>query len=324
MLKRSNRFPLSLLALCAWTLFASQAADIIIHLKNGDRVTGSIASETATEVTLQTAPLGKITIPVGQILRREEVVAKPAVTNAPPVVATVTTNKPAAPAAPPVAVKPPEPKHWNSELQLGLNLRYSAKDQQESLVIAKSTYGKNRFREILDYNFTYGRTEGVQSANRMTGSSKSEIDLTPKIYGFGLAGGSYDEIRQIDLQYELNPGVGYTWFKKPDFVFKTELGFGYQDQFFKGGRELQTYSARLAGIVTWRVWNKLMEDAKLEYFPNIKSSENYRVRVESTLRYPLLKNLSLNLIVIDLYDTQTPPNVQHNDLQVRSALGIKF
>jgi putative salt-induced outer membrane protein YdiY len=323
--KRSNRVCWAALAVFVFTVFASQAADVIIHLKNGDRVTGSITAETATEVTVQSGVLGKVTIPVGQILRREEVVAKTAApaTN---IVAKPTpppgTNAPAPAAA--ALTKPKEPKRWNTELQLGLNLRYSAKDQQEALVIAKSTYGKDRFREILDYSFTYGQTEGVQSANRMNGSSKTEYDLNPKVYMFGLAGASYDEIRQIDRQFELNPGVGYHWLKKPDFIFKTEVGFGYQDQFFRSGREVETYSARLAGIVTWRIWNKLMEDAKVEYFPNIKSGEDYRLRLESTLRYPLLKNLSLNLIVIDLYDTQTPPNVQNNDLQVRSALGIKF
>jgi hypothetical protein len=48
------------------------------------------------------------------------------------------------------------------------------------------------------------------------------------------------------------------------------------------------------------------------------------LRGESTLRYPLLQNLSINLNVIDLYDTAAPPGVEPNDLQVRSALGIKF
>lgn len=319
---RRIKFRFAALAFFALTFLASQAAEVIIFLKNGDRITGIISAETATEVTLQTGPLGKVTIPVGQILRREEIVAKPAVTN---VVAAPTPPKTnAVAAAPPPVTKPAAPKHWNSELQLGLNLRYSAKDQQEALVIAKSTYSKDRLREILDYNFTYGRTEGIQSANRMGGSSKTEYDLTPKIYSFGLAGASYDEIRQIDRQFEINPGFGYQWVKKPNLIFKTELGFGYQDQFFATGKEVETYSARLAGIVSWRVWDKLTEDAKLEYFPNVKSADEYRLRLESTLRYPLLKNLSLNLIVIDLYDTQTPANVQNNDLQVRSALGIKF
>jgi putative salt-induced outer membrane protein YdiY len=303
-------------------MLAARAADVIIHLRNGDRLTGAISSESPTEITLQTATLGKITIPVGQILKREQVVASGA-TN---VVATaVSTNKPATPATPVAAVtKPKEPKHWNSELQFGLNLRYSATDQQESLVVAKSTYANKHFREILDYNFTYGRTEGIKSANRMSGSAKTEYDLSPRSYLFGLAGAGYDEIRKIDRQFEIDPGFGYQWIKTPDLVLKSEVGLGYQDQFFHNKSEVNTYSGRLAGIFTWRIYDKLMADGRVEYFPNLLSIDEYRFRVESTLRYPLFKNLSLNLIVIDLYDTQTPPGVQNNDLQLRSALGIKF
>jgi putative salt-induced outer membrane protein YdiY len=333
--KRNAKF---LVLICAAALaLGTHAADVIIHLRNGDRLTGKISGETPTEVTLQTATLGKIVVPVGQILKREEVVAT-AATGSTNIVAaaTTTTNAPAStpkpaaatptptptPAA--VATKPKPPKLWNTELQFGLNLRYTTRDQQEALVIAKSTYSKGHFREILDYNFTWGKTEDTQTANRMAGSAKSEYDLTPRWYLFGLAGAGYDQIRLIERQWEINPGVGYQWIKKPDFVLKTEVGMSYQDQFFQNGDEVNTFAGRLAGIFTWRIYDKLTADGRVEYFPNIKDINEYRLRGESTLRYPLLQNLSINLNVIDLYDTEAPPGVEPNDLQVRSALGIKF
>ena len=317
---------------CAMALLLSaNAKDVIIFLKNGDRVTGAITAESPTEVTLQTGALGKVVVPVGQILKREEVVTPAAASGSSTntVAKTTSTNAPAAsktatPTAPAVATKPKEPKHWNTELQFGLNLRYTTKDQQEALVIAKSTYAKNHFREILDYNFTWGKTEDTQTANKMSGSSKTEYDLTPKWYVFGLAGGSYDKIRLIDLQVEADPGVGYTWVKKPDFVFKNEIGFGYQDQFFTNDGEIESYSGRLAAIFTWRIYDKLTTDTRLEYFPNLLSIDQYRFRGESTLKYPLSQHLSINLNVIDIYDTQAAPGVQANDLQLRSALGVKF
>lgn len=329
--------------LAAWT---GWAGEIIVHLKNDDRVTGIIVSESATELTLQSGLLGKVTIPIGEISRREDLK-----TNAPPTVAsstaaassgtnavtaaaTTATNATAVVSAPAtnkppavVAAKPPPPpkvKHWNTEIQFGLNLRYGAAKQEEALVVAKSTYGRGKFREILDYNFAYGESGGVLSANRMNGSAKSEYDLTDRVYLFGLAGASYDEVRLIDRQYELNPGVGYQWIKQTNFVFKTEVGFGYQDQFFHDHNEIESFSGRLGLIYTWKIWDKLMADGKLEYFPNVKAIDQYRVRFENTVRYPLLKNISLNLIVIDLYDTQVPATVENNDLQVRTAIGMKF
>ena len=327
--KRNLKF-IQTLACAASLVFATHGGDIIIHLRNGDRVSGKITAETPTEVTLQSGSLGKIVIPVGQILKREEIVAA----NAP----TATTNSvainagtnaptakpPTTPAPKAVVTKPAQPKHWNSEVQLGLNLRYTTTDQQEALAAAKTTYAKDHFREILEYNFTWGRTENTQTANKMYGSSKSEYDLDTRWYLFGLAGGGYDEVRLIDLMVEADPGVGYNLIKKPDFVLKTEVGFGYQDQFFKGGHDVDTYSGRLAGIFTWKIYDKLTADGRVEFFPNLLSLHEYRFRGESTLRFPLVKNLSLNLNVVDIYDTQVPPGVQNNDLQLRSALGIKF
>src|SRR5437868_2714478 len=105
--------------------------------------------------------------------------------------------------------KPKGPKLWNTELQFGLNLRYSTKDQQEYLVLAKSTYAKPPFRHIFDYNFNYGRTEGIISGDKMVASEKTEFDLSKKTYIFSLLGGGYDQIRRIDAQYELSPGVGW-------------------------------------------------------------------------------------------------------------------
>jgi putative salt-induced outer membrane protein YdiY len=330
--KRNGKF-IFVLVCAAALAFGASAKDVIIHLRNGDRVTGAITSESSTEVTLQSGPLGKITIPVGQILKREEIVATSPGASTNTVATTTSTNAPAAkPASSPtstptpaaVAVKPKPPKHWNTELQFGLNLRYTTTDQQEALVIAKTSYAKDHFREILDYNFTWGKTEDTQTANKMYGSSKTEYDLTPKWYLFGLVGAGYDEIRKIDRQVEADPGVGYTWVKKPDFVFKNEVGFGYQDQFFTDNTEVESYSGRLAAIFTWRIYDKLTTDTRLEYFPNLLSIHEYRFRGESTLKYPLSQHLSINLNVIDIYDTQAPAGVQPNDLQLRSALGVKF
>lgn len=335
MRKRKRSVNHWLLCICALFLLPIvqplRATDFILHLKNGDRLTGAITSETEAEVVLQTKTFGALKIPVAEIKKREAAIPTGAPAEDPLITAnTVGTN--AAPAqmtapktnAPAAAVKPPAPKHWNVDLQFGLNVRYSTREQQEALAIGKYTYAKQSFREALDYNFTYGRTEGIQSANRMSGASKTEWDLNPKVYVFGLAGGGYDEVRLIDLQWEVNPGVGYQWIKKPDYVLKTEVGLSYQEQEFANRPDLETYGGRVAGIFTWRIWDKLVAEGRAEIFPSFSDLGEYRMRLESTLKYPLRKNVSLNVIVIDLYDTNPAPGVENNDLQIRSAIGVKF
>ena len=42
------------------------------------------------------------------------------------------------------------------------------------------------------------------------------------------------------------------------------------------------------------------------------------------MSYKLIENLSLNLSLLDQYDTDPAPKVGQNELQIRSTIGITF
>ena len=92
----------------------------------------------------------------------------------------------------------------------------------------------------------------------------------------------------------------------------------------RGSREEKTYSQRLSQDVRWNIGPSFSFDKKVEYFPDLADLHRYRLRAEANLRYWLKSNLSLNLTVIDTYDSQTARGVGQNDLQIRSSIGVKF
>lgn len=330
----------------------SPAEQVILRLKNGDRLSGWILTESTNQVVLTNALYGEIKVPLAEIESRETVPEpepspkpepepKPAaaVTNTPPAQASsaeVELGPPAPAPKPKEVIEPanPEaapiastPNYWKHDLQFGLNLRYSTKDQQEYLFIARSTYAKPPFRHIFDYNFTYGKTEGNLSANKMTGSQKTEWEISKSSYLFSLVGGGYDEVRKIDFQYEISPGFGMELLRSTNYfnlVWKTETGFSFQQQFRADDTRQTTYSIRVAEIFAWRIWEKLTADAKIELFGNLDDVGEYRLRLESNLRYPVTDRLSLNVVLVDLYDSQPAEGVEPNDLQIRSTIGVKF
>ena len=332
----------SLLAIVSLALLLSAPAagqGVILHLKNGDRISGRIVTESTNSVRLTNNFLGSFEVPLGEISRREVVPPSAPLTNAPVVAGTSTNvvtpspNVAAAPkpAKPPMSPANPEatpiastPSNWKHDLRFGVNLRYATTDSHEFLSILKSTYGKQPFRHIFDVNFKYGRVEGALSANSLAASEKTEYQITPKSYVFNLIGGGYDEIRKIDYQFEVGPGFGLELLKLTNFVWKSEIGFNYQQQNRADDTRQNTYSVRIAEIFAWRVWDKLTADFKVEFFPNLDDFGEYRLRIESTLRYPISNRLSLNLDVIDLYDTRPPQAVSQNDLQIRSTIGVTF
>jgi len=258
----------------------------------------------------------------------------------------------AVPVPVPVVVATPKPKarafkDWHGDAQVGMDVGINQNNRELYYGRFKVTYAPvsdgvspgnskliDRFRNTFEYNASYGTvttdkpgggTETKVSANQMNGSSKTDFDIAlgKRAFVYNLAGAGYDEIRKIDFRYEIGPGIGYHLFAHSNFVMNIEAGLNYQAQYFQNNTETERVYYRFAEDFTWKISKRLTLDEKFEIFPEV-GFEEYRMRFESNLRYWLLENISFNLTVLDTYDTQAAPNVDKNDLQIRSSVGVKF
>src|SRR2546427_8085082 len=302
-----------LLVLLWFAALAQAGAEtIILHLKNGDRLTGTIVSEDTNRVVITTRWSKELSVPAVEILSREKAPAEAAPTPLP-------SAKPGTPVAIPIAPPPPapKPKHWKGEVKIGADFLFGAKEQEIYYGRFKLVYEqpypsnpKQLFRNILDYSVDYGRTEGVLSANRMDGSDKTDFDFgRKKFYVYNLGGVGYDEIRKIDLHFEEGPGLGYHLFTRSNFVMNLEAGVNYQAQYRSDNTTTEEFYYRLAEDMTWKLNKRFTFSEKAEFFPQVEDWGRYRARGEATLSYGLWQNLSLNVSVLDLYDTQPAHNV---------------
>ena len=316
----------SILWICLLLSLHGYADTVVLHLRNGDRLTGQVVKEDANQVTLTTSWQKEVVVPVSLIERREKLPEEK-----PPVAAAEnkapTPPSPPAPSPPPPPATLPKPKsHWAAELNLGLDMVRSETDRDLYQGSFTVTHVRGRSRTQADYRAAHGETAGTVSANRMDGSLKTDVDLGAhrKIFVYNLAAAGFDDIRKIDLQYEVGPGFGYHLITLTNFVLNTELGGNYFQIHFADGTRRDEMNLRLAEDVTWALTPKVSIREKLEFLPKPDDFNVYRLRLESTLSYLLWKNLSLNLSVLDIYDTRPARTVTKNDLQIRSSIGIKF
>src|SRR5437667_11331040 len=177
-----------------WLVFLNlcRAETVTLHLRNGDRVTGEMVSLDTACVILTNSLLGKIVVPVAQVERLEKKKAEspaarpatPPATNTPPTAAATNlapalnaaaTNNAKPSAAQPAPVNPKPPKHWVLDAQLGADLQYNQTKRQLFYGRAKWTYGKNRFRSIVDFLGNYGKNDGVLAANDVNGRGRVEL-----------------------------------------------------------------------------------------------------------------------------------------------------
>jgi hypothetical protein len=333
---------------------ACRAETVTLHLRNGASVTGEMISLDTTFITITNAALGKIAVPVLEVQRMEKKpLAQPVgpATNAPPAQTSTTnpppaapvtpaavTNKPPATAAQPAPtpkpaaaaaaapVKPKPPKRWNIDAQLGADLQYNQSERQLYYGRVKWTYGKDRFRSIIDYLVNYGRTDGILSANDMNGSVRVELDLekAKRLFLFDAAGAGYNEIRKIDLSYDDSFGLGYKLITWTNLTLNTDFGINYQRQHFSDGTAKDYGAVRLGELMAWKISSRWFLDEKYEIYPRFTDFGDYRMRFETNFRYLLSNSLNLNLTLIDQYDTQPAPGVTRNDLLLRATLGFKF
>ena len=213
---------------------------------------------------------------------------------------------------------------FNGEIQAGLDLAFATKDRQLYTSRMKLVHTQSLLRNTADFSFTYGRVEGEVSANRMEGMLKTDYDLTRRLYLYNLGGGGYDVIRKLDNYFQIGPGVGDRIVKMTNYVLNLEGGANFQRQLRSDGTETDIFYFRLAQESKLSVSQKLTFDERFEYFPQWNNFGEYRLRFEANLKYFLRGNLFLNLTMIDLYDTMPGKGVDSNDLQIRSAIGMKF
>ncbi len=301
---------------------------VILHLKSGDRVSGLVISENTNQVVISNSWAKTISVPLNEIARREKAEATPE---------TAAANTVVSPIPPPVAPTPPkaEPakaksKSWKGEAQIGVDVLLGKVDHQIYSGRLTLNYQhpykvdpKEFFKNTFDFRIEYGRTDGTISSDRLNASDKMDFDLSRKWYLYNLVGGGYDHVQRIDLQYEAGPGAGYHLFTETNYLMNLEAGINYQAQYRQEDDDVKNFYYRLAEDFNWKLDKQTTLIEKYELFPQVDLGE-YRFRFESTLSHELWKNLAVNLTVVDLYDSQPAAKVDHNELQIRSSLGVKF
>jgi hypothetical protein len=209
-------------------------------------------------------------------------------------------------------------------VQAGMDLGFATKDRQLYVGRLKLNHTYGRLRNAADCLFTYGRTDGDLSANRMEGRLKTDFDLTRRTYAYNLGVAGYDSIRKLDNYFQIGPGAGERLLVLTNFTVIVEGGANFQRQIRSDGTETDIFYYRLAQEARFTLGSKLSFDEKVEYLPQWDDFSEYKLRFEANVKYWLNTHLFLNLSMIDLYDTMPAPKVQPNDLQIRSTIGVKF
>lgn len=296
----------------------------MLHLRNGDRLTGTLISQSQETLVLSNTWCRQLTIPASAVEKQEPAPPPPAAESHAPMLAASTNH-------PPSALAGKNRRRLRFEARIGTDSVIGTKSMQNYFGRAKLTYERQYqrnateyFRSALDYLAEYGNTDDQIGANKMWGSSKTDFDIGKKWFAYNLGAAGFDQVRKIDLHWEIGPGLGYHLVHGKKFALDAELGGSYMNENRTDHTEVQRVYLRIGETLAWKLGERLKLTESGEFLQQTAELDQFRVRLESNLAYVLTDHLSLNLTLIDIYDTDPANGVEPNEMQIRSSLGVTF
>ena len=199
-----------------------------------------------------------------------------------------------------------------STTALGLNLARETKRDRTSLYMA---YIKSK-------NKTKGFTE--TTANAIRGGGRYEINLTNKLAAFGFGDFEYNKIQLLDLRAVLGGGLGYYFVKNERAEFQLFGGGAYNYENYSTGLTRHSGEVLIGESFLYKISSRMLFKERLQFFPNLSDTGEYRVTFDSSLSTKITKWLTWNLIVSDRYISNPPPGSKNNDLLLTTGIGITF
>lgn len=335
---------------CSASLYANDAPPMIFHLKNGDRITAIPQIRTETNLVVLTAFGSTITLPLDQIVSRTTLplltettpaVETPAPAEVPvPAEAPAPTLAPAPEAAPDAAAdaakavkEKTEPvtfvgkffSNFAGEVQVGMDAGYGASDYMNYYGRVKASHGFERWKSMWDGKLTYGKNKGDLSADKLDTSYRLEYDAIPKkLFVYGEPTGGYDNIREIDYYYTIGGGLGYHILKKDNMALDASAGASFQSYHYAMEDARNDMYIDFGESYTWEIVKDLNFVQKLTFSPKAEDWSVFRMVFEAGVSWAFYKNMTFNFTLIDKYDSHPAKNIDKNDLQLVSSIGLKF
>lgn len=177
-----------------WLIPASAAADYLV-LMNGDRLTGTVLTETGTSVILESSVLGRLTV------KRAEVAS--------------VTRDPRAAATSPASAS--GERIWSGEASVGWDLSHgnspSSAIGTHAVLARVAAHDKLGLFGSSMYSANGSGDAQVITVRSARSGARYDRDLTGRLFLFGFGEGEHDLLQLLDLRTVVGGGTGLHLFK---------------------------------------------------------------------------------------------------------------
>lgn len=164
----------------------------------------------------------------------------------------------------------------------------------------------------------------LTTANAIRGGIRYDVDIRPRLFGFGSTDLEYDEFQGLDLRFVPAAGLGFHWVKTDRTRFDLFGGGALNREFYTG--DIDRTSGEI--VVGEELFHQFTEAVHFEheiaFYPNLSETGEYRINLDNALITRLSRWLSWQLSLSDRLNSNPIPGKEKNDLLFTTGLRFNF
>jgi len=329
----------------------------LVHLKNGDRLTGEWVRVADAKLIFRAETIGEVTIPLSKIRSFETSKAAVALLKGGQSVrgkASLTNfrrlgdwrrgrqkvcgGSHAPSHLPRRNLRAAEPRAWQNwkgggnfgytlvrgDRQAGtISIGFNATRRQPDLPGVTEGF---RTHYVMTMLFASTRSlEGVRtSANSITTGLRQDYLFTPTNFVFVLGQLDHIEAQSLDLRQTYGAGLGHDFLRRPKAVLSFLGGSTYVNGRFQQGVARQNAEGLLGERLGLQLSDRVRVDHLFNFYPVLSDRGQFRLDSTTTVSTKISSRLALTTGFTDRYLSNPLPGHQKNELILTTGLGFNF
>ncbi len=325
--------------LCLLLVTTSLASADQVILKNGDRITGTVAKMVGGTLEVETSYAGVVKLKWEDVarvvtdssvkvkLKTGEGITGNLVESAP---GTLVGKSPAIGETAQVPLdqvisinEPPKaPPTWTGYLELASTYRTGNVDSVSARTRASVVRETKEDRISGNASWNYEEQEDTLTARNMATSVKYDYFARPRTYLYAGTALESDEFKDLKLRTKIGIGLGRRFVVEPGAMLEGEAGLTYINDDFEEADDDDALALRLFGKYTRALLTNLNFLQSLEVLPALDDPSDIRLTSLTELSSKLSTHWSVAWSLLDEYDTDPSPGLKKNDLT--NTISIRY
>lgn len=168
--------------------------------------------------------------------------------------------------------------------------------------------------------WVYGKTAGVESANQLVMSFRSDYNMHPRLSLYGLIG--FERNPYAGIRRRTQESVGLSWWavKSARTELQLDAGGGFEQE--RDGDTTSFAIARVAPRFRYTFKPNAYFEEQVEWLLNLEETGDLRTLSQTSLVAPLTRNIGIRLGYLMRYDAVPSPGFRKLDTTFTTGIQI--